>query len=80
MKLKCKHQNKRVMTVVACCVLHNWCLMEDDGDISSFDAIEELETEGHLGIPAISILGQQLALGGGTHKCDQLMHIVSSLP
>ena len=54
--------------------------MEDDGDISSFDAIEELETEGHLGIPAISILGQQLALGGGTHKHDQLLHIVSSLP
>ena len=31
LKLKCKHQGKRVMTVVACCVLHNWCLMEDDG-------------------------------------------------
>ena len=79
-KLKCKHQGKRVTTVVACCVLHNWCLMEDDGDISSFEAIDELKTEGHLGVPTISILGQCLALGDGTHKHDQLLHIVSNLP
>ena len=66
--------------IVACCVLHNWCLMEDDGDISSFEAMNELETEDHLGVPAISILDQQLALGAGSHKHDQLMNIVSKLP
>ena len=51
-KLRCKYQGKRVMSVMACCVLHTWCLMEDDGDISSFEVMDELETDSYLGVPA----------------------------
>ena len=47
LKLKFKNHHKQILCVVAACVLHNWCLMEDDGDISSFDTVDELEIEGH---------------------------------
>ena len=43
LKLKCKKHDKWILCVVACCVLHNWCLMEDNDDISYFDAMDDLE-------------------------------------
>ena len=46
--------------------------MEDDGNISSFNAMDELETEGHLGLPASAVLGSTVASGSGTHKRDQI--------
>ena len=77
LKLKCKNHEKRVMCVVAACVLHNWCIIEDDGDISSFDAMDELETEGHLGIPANAILG--LENKSSTHKRDQICRLIAQM-
>ena len=68
LKLKCKNHDKQILCVVACCVLHNWCLMEDNNDISSFDAMDELETDGHLGLPAAAVLGNTVDCGSGTHK------------
>ena len=65
------------MYVVAACVLHNWCIIEDDGDISSFDAMDELETEGNLGVPANAILG--VDNGSGTHKRDQLCRLIAQM-
>ena len=41
-----RSNKKRIQCVVACCVLHNWCLIEDDDDESAFEAItEELEID-----------------------------------
>ena len=53
--------------------------MEDNGDISSFDAMDELETEGHLGVPAAAVLGNSVALGSGTHKRDQLCRQIAQM-
>ena len=79
LKLKCKNHHKQILCVVATCILHNWCLMEDDGDISSFDAMDELKTKGHLGIPAAAVLGTSAALGSGTHKRDQLCRQIAQM-
>ena len=65
------------MPVVAACVLNNWCIIEDDGDISSFDDMDELETEGHLGVPANAILG--VGNGSSTHKRDQICRLIAQL-
>ena len=77
LKLKCKNHEKCVMCVVAACVLHNWCIIEDNGDISSFDAMDELEMEGNLGVPANVILGMDN--GSGTHKRDQLCRLIAQM-
>ena len=79
LKLKCKNHDKRILCVVACCVLHNWCLMEDDNDISSFNAMDELETDGHLGLPAAAVLGNTVDCGSGTHKRDQLCRQIADM-
>ena len=79
LKLKCKNHDKQILCVVACCVLHNWCLMEDNDDISSFDVMDELETDGHLGSPAAAVLGNTVACGSGTHKRDQLCRQIADM-
>ena len=53
--------------------------MQDDGDISSFDAMDELETEGHLGLPASAVLGSTAASGSGTHKRDLLCRQIAEM-
>ena len=40
LKLNVTKPKKRVLCVIASCVLHNWCLMEDDVDDSVFDHVE----------------------------------------
>ena len=42
---------------MAACVLHNWCLIEDDEDTDVFEYVKELEMDGHIGIPAATIIG-----------------------
>ena len=68
------------MCVVAACFLHNWCLIEDDDDTSIFEVVEELEMDGHVGMPASVALGRRQANGIGTHKRDLLCEIISNLP
>ena len=72
--------NKWIMIVVAACLLHNWCLMEDDEDVTSFDEVEQLEMDGHLGIPAAAIIGRWVACGAGRNKRDILCEIIQNLP
>ena len=67
--LKVKTDEKRILCVAAACVLHNWCLMEDDDDESSFDNIEDaqaLATDVCNNIPASAVMGHKRASGGGT--------------
>ena len=59
LKLLCESDDKRIMCVVAACFLHNWCLIEDDDDTSIFEVVEELEMDGHVGMPASVALGSK---------------------
>ena len=67
--LKFKSNEKRITSVVAACVLHNWCLMEDDDDDTVFDLLEvELETDVTDHIAADTVLGARRANAGGVNK------------
>ena len=68
------------MCVIAACVLHNWCLIEDDGDTDVFEYVEELKMDGHIGIPAATIIGNRRAHGPGSHKRDMLAAVINNLP
>ena len=58
MHLKCKSNNKRIKVIVATCVLHNWCLMEDDDDKTVFDLLDqELEVDVNDHITAAAVEG-----------------------
>ena len=62
---------------MACCVLHNWCLIEDDADESAFEQIgEDLETEVNAEDPGASGRGAS----GGVTKRDLLCDIIRNLP
>ena len=54
--------------------------MEDDEDVTSFDDVEELEMDGHIGIPAAAIVGRGVACGPGKTKRDLLSDIIQNLP
>ena len=53
--------------------------MFSDDDISSFNAMDELETDGHLGSPPAAVLGNTVACGSGTHKRDQLCRQIADM-
>ena len=49
--LKCKSNNKCIKIVVATCMLHNWCLMEDDDDETIFNLLDqelEMDVNDHI--------------------------------
>ena len=63
---------------MACCVLHTWCLTEDDDDESAFEAFaEELETDVNS---EEAIAGTQRNSSGGVTKRDILCDIIRKLP
>ena len=53
--------------------------MEDDEDVTSFDEVEQLEMDGHLGIPAAAIIGRWVECGAGRNKRDMLCEIIQNL-
>ena len=61
---------------MACCVLHNWCLIEDVDDESAFGTFgDELETEVNLDETG----PVQRASSGGVTKRDILCEIIRNL-
>ena len=78
MKLKVKSLDKRIKCIVSACVLHNWCIFEDDCCEESFDEyIANLDTDVNT-LPATAILGRRRALGGGMTKRDMLCNYIDS--
>ena len=80
--LKVRSDEKRVMCIMAACVLHNWCLMEDDDDESAFEALLEGEgIDNHVcdRLPATAAVGVRRAAEGGTSKRDILCNIIQTL-
>ena len=76
-----KSNKKRIKIIVAACVLHNWCIMEDDDDEEAFDSLvhESLRTDVSDQKPAEVILGRRRALGGGNMKRNLMRDYISSL-
>ena len=82
--LKFRSNDKRIISVVAACVLHNWCLMEDDDDDSIFKLADEdhtglLQTDVNDYFPAALIIGNRRANAGGNTKREMLSAIISNL-
>ena len=80
--LKVKSDEKRVLCIMSACVLHNWCLMEDDDDESAFDIL--LEGEGvdtHVcdRLPASAAVGVRRSAEGGTSKRDILCNYIQNM-
>ena len=71
--LRCCNNEKRIVLVVAACVLHNWCLMEEDEDEEMFELLDgDLETDVNDYMPASAIVGTRRANAGGNNKCDMI--------
>ena len=68
------------MCVIVACVLHNWCLIEDDEDTDVFEYVDELEVDGCIGIPTATIIRNRRAHGPGSHKRDMLAAVINNLP
>ena len=67
-KLKVKSLDKRIKCIVSSCVLHNWCIIEDDCDEEAFDEyVADLDTD-VTNLPATAVLGRRRAIGGGMTK------------
>ena len=81
MKLKVKSLDKRIKCVVSACVLHNWCIMEDDGE-DGFEEYEGNNLDNDVGrnLTAEAYLGRCRANGGGVTKRDLLCQYISTQP
>ena len=79
LKLNVKTLEKRINCIVSACVLHNWCIMEDDGE--DFDDVGELldSTVGN-NLTAEAYIGRKRAAGGGQNKRNMLCHLISGQP
>ena len=78
MKLKVKTLDKCIKCIVSACVLHNWCIFEDDCSEDTFDDyISNLDTEVTT-MPATAVLGRRRAMGGGLTKRDMLCSYIDS--
>ena len=79
MKLKVYSIKKRIQCVVAACVLHNWCIMEDDDE--DFEDIGiKLDTGVARNITADAYLGRKRASGGGMNKRNILCAYIAGQP
>ena len=68
--------------VVAACVLHNWCIMEDDQDETIFQLAENcgnLETNVNDYFPAALMVGTRRANAGGNTKREMLSSIIETM-
>ena len=78
LKLKVKSLDKKIMCVVSACVLHNWCILENDVDEDDFEeAISNLDFNVNR-FSAEAELGRRRALGGGNMKREMLCDYINS--
>ena len=72
LKLKVKSLDKKIACIVSSCVLHNWCIMENDVDEEEFEeTISNLDFNVNR-FSAEAELGCRRALGGGNTKHEML--------
>ena len=79
MKLNVHSLEKRIKCIVSACVLHNWCIMEDDGE--DFDEVGEiLDNSVGQNLTAEAYMGRRRAAGGGQNKRDLLCEFIAGQP
>ena len=79
MKLKVNTLEKCIKCIVAACVLHNWCIMEDDGEFDDVDG-DPLDMAVGNNITADAYLGRKRATGGGVNKRELLCQYIATQP
>ena len=78
LKLKVKSLDKKIMCIVSTCVLHNWCILENDVDEDDFEeTISNLDFNVNR-FSAEAELGCRRALGGGNTKREMLCDYINS--
>ena len=82
LKITAQSNLKHIKIVVAACVLHNWCILEDDADEEAFEEIivQSLRNDISHGKPASSIVGRRRACGGGNTRRNMLKNVIGTLP
>ena len=79
MKLKVHSLEKWINCIVSACVLHNWCILEDDGD--DFDEVGEvLDNSVGQNLTAEAYMGRRCTAGGGQNKRDLLCQFIAGQP
>ena len=79
MKLNVHSLEKWINCIVSACVLHNWCILEDDGD--DFDEVGEvLDNSVGQNLTAEAYMGRRHAAGGGQNKRDLLCQFIAGQP
>ena len=69
LKLRCKSMRKNIDTILAACILHNWCIICDDTDDDVFDMQPVVNNgDSHLGIPGNLIGAGNSAIGSAKHQ------------
>ena len=77
--LKFRSNKKHILCVVATCVLHNWCLLEDDEDETLFEHLGlDLETDVDDSTTDQE-LGVRCANTGGATKREILCNIIRNI-
>ena len=78
MKLIVKSLEKRIACIISACVLHNWCIFEDDCDEENFeDYVSNIDFTVNR-FSAETIMGRRRALGGGLTKREMLCAYINS--
>ena len=79
MKLNVYSLDEQINCIVSACVLHNWCILEDDGD--DFDEVEEvLDNSVGQNLTTEAYMGRRCAAGGGQNKRDLLCQFIAGQP
>ena len=79
MRLKVENLDKCIKCIVFSCVLHNWCILEADGDDFK-DIGVQLDLGVGSKITADAYLGRKRATGGGVNKRDMLCDYIANQP
>ena len=76
LKLKVKSLEKKIIYIVSACVLHNWCILENDVDEEECEeTISNLDFNVNR-FSAEAELGRRRALGGGNTKREMLCNFI----
>ena len=78
LKLKVKSLDKKVLCIVSACVLHNWCIIENDVEEEDFEQVVSNLDFNVNRFSAEAELGRRRAMGGGNTKCEMLCEYINA--
>ena len=66
------------MCIVSTCVLHNWCIIENDVEEEDFEEVVSSLDCNVNRFSAEAELGRRRAIGGGNNKCEMLCQYINA--